>query len=108
MSTVRIEPHKDVVHQQWHRSARQIMHLRKQYIKSLPKWRRPLVGYLCAIPVLLVTLFITVFLQQLFHRFLFPGTFLLLPLLLVALVWGVGPGLLLLVLILVAVNYYFV
>ena len=66
-----------MVRQQKHRSAEQVIRLRKQYVESLPKWRRPLVGYLCAVPILLATLFIAVFLQQLFQRFLFPGTFLL-------------------------------
>jgi len=108
MSTAPTELHKDVVRQQRYRSASRIMHLHKQYIQSLPQWRRPFVGYLCAIPILVVTLFITVFLQQLLHRFLFPGTFLLLPLLLVALIWGVGPALILLVMSIFALNYYFV
>jgi signal transduction histidine kinase len=55
-----------------------------------------------------VTLFITISLQQLLHRFLFPGTFLLLPVLLVALIWGVGPALLLLLISIISLDYYFV
>jgi signal transduction histidine kinase len=98
---------KDAVRSQEHGSSRQATRLRRQYIKSLPKWRRPLVGYICAIPILLVTLFLTISLQQLLHRFLFPGTFLLLPLLLVALLWGAGPALLLLVISIISLNYYF-
>jgi len=47
-----------------------------------------------------------VFLQQLFQRFLFPATFLLLALLLVALAWGVGPALLMLVVGILALYYF--
>ncbi len=89
-------------------SARQVRGLRQQYVTSLPKWRRPLVGYICAIPILLFSLFTAVFLQQLFQRFLFPATFLLLALLLVALAWGVGPALLMLVIGIITLHYYFI
>lgn len=108
MSTIPTERHEDVICQQKYKSVWQIMHLHNQYIESLPKWRRPFWGYLCAIPMVLVTLFLAVFLQQLSHRFLFPGTFLLLPLIVVALIWGVGPALFLLVAGIIALDYYFV
>src|SRR5438045_1928134 len=107
MSTALFEGCKDVVSQRRHRSLKEIINLRQQYIKSLPKWRRPLVGYLCAIPILLLTLFTAAFLQQVFHRFLFPGTFLLLSLLLVALMWGEGPALIMLLTGIIALNTYF-
>src|SRR5437763_899757 len=93
MSATPTERYKDFIHEQKCMGVRQFMHLRGQYIQSLPKWRRPLVGYLCTIPIFLLTLFAAVFLQHLLHRFLFPGTFLLMSLLLVTLVWGTGPAL---------------
>lgn len=108
MSTTPTEWPKGVVRQQKRMGAGQIIHLHKQHIKSRPKWRHPLVGYLCAIPILFGSLFLAVYLQQFFHRFLFPGTFLLLSLLLVALVWGAGPALLLLVVSIIAMNYFFI
>jgi signal transduction histidine kinase len=87
-------------------SARQARNSRKQYFTSLPKWRRPFVGYICAIPILSLALFLAVILQELLQRFLFPATFLLLALLLTALAWGVGPALLLLVIGIIALDFY--
>jgi signal transduction histidine kinase len=87
--------------------ARQAIDLDKRYIKSIPKWRRPLVGYLCAIPILLLSLFSAVFLQQLLQRFLFPATFMLLAVFLVALIWGIAPAFLMLATGAILLNYYF-
>lgn len=107
MSVIPTEWFKDLIQQQKHMSAWKVIDLRRQYIKSMPQWRHPLVGYLSAIPILFVSLFIAVFLQQLLHRFVFPATFLLLAILLVSLVWGVGPALLMLLIGVIALNYYF-
>ena len=82
--------------------------LQQQYIASLPRWRRPLVGYICAIPALLCSLFLAVFLQHLLQRFIFPATFLLLALLLVALIWGGGPAFFMLVIGIILLNSYFI
>ncbi len=89
-------------------SARQVRDLRKQYFTSLPRWRRPLVGYICTIPILLLSLFLAVILQQLLHRFLFPATFMLLALVLTALAWGAGPALLMLVIGVIVLDSYFI
>lgn len=82
------------------------MRERSPYSTSLPKWRRPLVGYIYALPILLLSLLVAVFLQRLFQRFLFPATFLLLAVCLSGLTWGVGPALFMLI-IGVIVFYYF-
>jgi len=89
-------------------SAREARDLRKQYFTTLPKWRRPFVGYICAIPILSLSLFLAVILQQLLQRFLFPATFLLLALLITALTWGAGPALLMLFIGVIALNSYFI
>ena len=102
------ERYQDFIRRQKCMGIRQFMRLRKQYIQSLPAWRRPSVGYLCAVPIFLLALFIAVFLQNLLNRFLFPGTFLLMSILLVALVWGTGPAVWMLIISTIAIDYYFV
>lgn len=89
-------------------NAQQIRGLYHQYVANLPKWRRPVVGYISAIPILLCTFFLAVFLQQVLQRFIFPATFLLFALLLVALVWGTGPALFMLVVGIMLLHYFFI
>jgi signal transduction histidine kinase len=90
-----------------HVGTRWVIDLFRRCIKYIPRWRSPLVGYLCAVPILVLSLFIAVFMQRLLQRFLFPATFMLLSIIIVAIVWGIGPALLMLVIGVILLNYYF-
>lgn len=102
------ERYRNFIQQQKHRCIWQLIRLRNQYIKSIPKWRRPLVGYFCAIPIVLLTLFVTSLLRQILHHLIFPGSFLVVSLLLIALMWGVGPALFMLIISMIAVEFHVV
>lgn len=99
-------PQKDV--KLVHRSFSQEVTLRKQYAAQKPLWRRSSMGYLCGIPLVGVALLGTLFFQHMLSRVLFPGSFTLLAVLLVALLWGVGPSLFAILVSCVGLTYYFI
>ncbi len=103
-----IERYKDFVYQQKCMSIRQLIQLRKQYITGIPKWRLPLWGYVCALPVILIAFFLLVFFHRFIYPLLFPTVFLTLALALISFLWGVGPALLMLVISLVGLDFYFI
>ncbi|HZU03583.1 MAG TPA: DUF4118 domain-containing protein, partial [Ktedonobacteraceae bacterium] len=83
--------------------------LRKEYISRIPRWRRPVVGYIFSFllvgAALLGTLFIEQMLQEHFH---FLGSLFSVAVLFAALFWGVGPALLTLLLSTLALDYFFI
>ena len=83
--------------------------LRKEYISRIPRWRRPVVGYIFSFllvgAALLGTLFIEQMLQEHFH---FLGSLFSVAVLFVALFWGTGPALLTLLLSTLALDYFFI
>ncbi|GAC1400582.1 MAG: hypothetical protein NVSMB49_13160 [Ktedonobacteraceae bacterium] len=82
--------------------------LRKQYAATIPRWRRPLVGYFMSILLVGGALLGTLLLRYLLGSFSFPGSLLIISILLTALVWGVGPAIFSLILGAVALDYFFV
>jgi signal transduction histidine kinase/PAS domain-containing protein len=66
--------------------------MRKFYVARIPKWRHPLVGYLLGIPLVGLTLLGAMWEQRVLPHFYFSGGPLLLAVMLIALIWGVGPA----------------
>ncbi len=66
--------------------------MRKFYVARIPKWRHPLVGYILSIPLVGLTLLGVTWEQHVFPHFYFSGGPLLLAVMLIALIWGVGPA----------------
>src|SRR5207244_6183108 len=66
---------------------------RKRSVAQMPRWRRPLIGYVLSIPIIGVTLLGVLWIQHLFPHFSFFDGPLLLAIMVMALTWGVGPAL---------------
>src|SRR5581483_4242478 len=71
-----------------------------------PWWRGKSVGYTCAVLLVAVGAGLTLVGEMFLPRFYFPSVFLLVAILLASLFWGVGPGLLALLLSCVSLAYY--
>ncbi len=61
-------------------------------------WRHPIVGYLCVLPALAFTILLTLAMQSIVSDFVMPNTILVLTISFIALFWGKGPTLLVLIL----------
>ncbi|MBO0778933.1 MAG: HAMP domain-containing histidine kinase [Ktedonobacteraceae bacterium] len=83
--------------------------LRRSYRANTSRWRHPLIGFLISVPLVGgTTLGLNTLSEYLRAPSFFPSAFMLLPVLFLALFWGVGPALLSLVLSTLALDYYFV
>ena len=82
--------------------------LRKQYAATIPRWRRPLVGYFIGVLFVGCALSGTLLLRYMLGSFSFPGSFLIIAVLLTALIWGVGPAIFSLVVSTFVLDYFFV
>ena len=82
--------------------------LRKVYLAQNPGWRHPLVGYLFCPFIVALAMVCTLFLQKTLGELSFPGAFLILSILLLALLWGAGPALFAILLSTFLLSYYFV
>jgi signal transduction histidine kinase/PAS domain-containing protein len=82
--------------------------LRRRYVAQIPRWRRPLTGYLFSIPFIALTFLGIQWAHHLLPHFLFFNIPLLLAVMLVALIWGVGPGLFSTLLSTAALAYYYI
>src|SRR5579859_3413222 len=81
--------------------------LRKEYAAHLPRWRHPLIGYLISMPLVYLAIWTISYLETFIRdHFYFPGSVMLLPVLLVSLFWGVGPALFALALGTLALDYH--
>src|SRR6266516_2676297 len=58
----------------------------------VPRWRRPLTGYVLSILVVALTSLGVVWLQRLFPHFSFFDGLLLLAVMVIAMIWGIGPA----------------
>lgn len=86
---------------------RQEAERRKRYISQIPWWRRPLVGYVLSVPLAGLGL-LGEHLERLFlHGIYFSGLSMILPVLMVALIWGIGPALLSALLGTLALDYFY-
>src|SRR5689334_290629 len=82
--------------------------LRKLYVAEMPRWRHPLIGYVASVPVVILGL-LAVFLEKLMlPNFYFAGAPMVLAVLLVALIWGVGPALFSVVLGALSLDYFYI
>ncbi|MBV9228515.1 MAG: HAMP domain-containing histidine kinase, partial [Chloroflexi bacterium] len=76
------------------------------YVANTPRWRHPLIGYLVSVPIVILCAYSIMYLRDFFAKnFLFPDSVMVLPILLVALFWGVGPALFTLLLSTLALDY---
>jgi signal transduction histidine kinase len=74
-------------------SFEQRVELRKHYNAQVPQWRRAIVGYVIAIPMIAAILVITLYMRSMLGSVLFPSSLFIVAVLLMALLWGVGPAL---------------
>ena len=75
---------------------------------QLPRWRHPLVGYLVGLSLVALGLGVGVVETKLLLPFSFPGVPLLFAIVLVALLWGVGPAIFVMLLSLLVLDYWYV
>jgi len=80
---------------------------RKRYIAQIPRWRHPLVGYVFSFPLVGLGFLVAHVEEILLHGVYFPGLPLILPVLIVALIWGTGPALLSVLLGTLVLDYFF-
>src|SRR5947209_8331125 len=73
-------------------------------VAQLPRWRHPLIGYLVGFLLVALGLVIGLVETQLLSPFFFPGTPLLCAVVLVALLWGVGPAIFVILLSLLVLD----
>jgi len=78
------------------------------HMVQLPRWRHPIVGYILSVLLVGLSLFIGLVETQLLLPMAFPGVLLTLTVLIVALLWGVGPAVLTILLGLLALDYLYV
>ena len=57
-------------------------------------WNHPITGFICAILIPLLSILVTFLLKQIFLTFVFPATLIVIAVVIVAFLWGTGPGLL--------------
>ena len=57
-------------------------------------WNHRISSYVFALLLPLLSIILTLLLKQIFHTFVFPGVLIIMALLVVAILWGTGPGLL--------------
>jgi signal transduction histidine kinase len=72
------------------------------------KWRQPLVGYLSVLPLLAITLLLTLAIKRVVTDFAYPSSVWMLAVVVVALIWGVGPTVLMIVLGLLSLDLLFI
>ena len=80
---------------------------RKRYIAQIPRWRHPLVGYMLSVPLVGLGFLAAHLEKLLIHGVYFPSLPLILPVLIVALIWGTGPALLSVLLGTLVLDYFF-
>jgi signal transduction histidine kinase len=91
-----------------HMSFAQRTTLRRAYIRQNPGWRHPLVGYILCPFIIATAIICTLFLQKALNIVHFASAFPILAILLIALLWGVGPALIAVALGTVLLDYYFI
>ena len=64
----------------------------KRSVAQIPRWRRPFTGYVLSIPLVGVTSLGVLWVQHLFPHFSFFDGPLLLAVMVMAMIWGIGPA----------------
>jgi signal transduction histidine kinase len=89
-------------------SFEQRVELRKSYRAHMPRWRHPLIGYVIALPMVAATAWgVNMLFSYVEPDYFLSSASMLLPVLLLALFWGVGPALLTLAGATLLLDYYF-
>src|SRR5258708_19628476 len=70
------------------------------HMVQLPRWRHPIVGYIFSVLLVGLSLLVGLVETQLLLPMAFPGVLLTLTVLIVALLWGIAPALLTILLVL--------
>ncbi len=104
IQTTRQKEQPHLVHVSLHKNVA----LRKQYVATIPTWRRPIVGYTATIPITAFDVVSTLTLQHMLGHVYFPGAFSFLTITIVALIWGVGPSLFAILLCMLALDYFII
>ena len=91
-----------------HRHGEQQRRVEKDYRAKLPTWRQPLFGYVAVLPLFFVAVLITLSIWQMRTYLILPGAFFSVILMLIALLWGIGPTILMLILALGCIDYLFI
>ena len=89
-------------------SFEQRVQLQQHYRAQVPKWRRSIIGYFLAIPLIAAILVATLYMRSALGNVLFPSSLFIVAVLLVALFWGVGPALFAILLSAGILEYWFV
>ncbi len=89
-------------------SLQQRVDLRKRYVARMPRWRHPIVGYLISIPMIALGLAGVMLGKNLLPHFYFPGVTMIIPVVFVALFWGVGSALFAVLLGAIALDYFYI
>jgi signal transduction histidine kinase len=95
----------------YEKPAKRVTHWRNRplsFLDRAQKWRQPLIGYICVVPLLAITLLLTLAIRSLVIDFTFPTSVWVLAVVVVALIWGVGPTILMIVAGLLALDLLFV
>src|SRR6266700_2168425 len=82
--------------------------MQKLYVAKMPRWRHPLVGCAASIPLVALGLVAFLLARQILSNLYFPGSFIFLSILAVALFWGVGPALFSVLLSTLGLDYFYV
>lgn len=91
-----------------HMSFEQRAELRKRYVANIPPWRQSIIGYILCIPLVALAILASLSLHSVLLHFYFPGTLLELAVLIVAVIWGVGPALLTVALSTLSLDYFII
>ena len=82
--------------------------MRRQYFAHIPRWRQPVIGYLLTFPIVALATAFTLLMKYLLPGFYFPGATMLTAIVLVALLWGIGPALLSVFLSTFSLDYFYI
>lgn len=90
------------------RSLQKRVEIRRLYIAQIPRWRHPLLGYFASLPIVAAGVALVVVAKMMFGvSFVFPGLPPLLSILLIALLWGMGPALFSVAISAFALDYFY-
>jgi|SRR5579875_140753 signal transduction histidine kinase len=82
--------------------------LRKRYVRNIPRWRQPVVGYVLCIPLVVRALMTTLSVEHMLHHFYVFGSIEFLAVLFLAIFWGVGPAFSAVLVSTLLLDYFFI
>jgi len=75
---------------------------------EMRRWRKPVIGYVLTFPTVALATVLVMLMKYYWPRFYFPGATMLLAIVLVALLWGIGPALLSVILCTLSLDYFYI